>query len=229
MRRTAQIPFDLPATASLARDDLVSGEANALALGAIDAWPDWPHPVVMVVGPPGAGKTHIAAAWAERAGAARFDPASANAAGERSDGGFAVVVEDIDRIGYDEGELFSLFNAARLGGGSVLATSRLMPAALPIRLPDLLSRLRAATIVELAAPDETLLFGVLMKLAADRQVELDPRLATFALSRMERSFEAAADLIGRLDREALARKGPITRSLLQSVLRQMEVECDTAS
>ena len=69
----AQIPFDLPARTSLARDDLVASEANALAIGAIDTWPDWPHPVLVVAGPPGAGKTHIAAAWGERASAVRFD------------------------------------------------------------------------------------------------------------------------------------------------------------
>jgi len=215
----AQIPFDLPTRTSLARDDLVASDANALAIGAIDTWPDWPHPVLVVAGPPGSGKTHIAAAWGERASAVRFDDRA-----ELPATPFAVLVEDLDRTPYDEAALFALLNAARLGGGSVLATSRLLPAALPIRLADLRSRLRAATIVELAAPDEDLLLGVLLKLASDRQIEFDPKLAFFALSRMERSLEAAAELVRRLDREALAAKGPINRTLLQRVLREMALE-----
>lgn len=223
VRQPSQIPFDLSPTPSLARDDLVVGEGNALAVGAVDAWPNWPHPVLFVVGPVGSGKTHLATAWAEGADATPYRPGEA-AADLISRTPFAVLVEDVDRGGFDETELFQLLNAARLGGGTVLLTSRVPASALPFRLPDLLSRLRAATVTELRAPDEMLLSGVLVKLAADRQIELDPRLIDYAVARMERSLEAAAELIRRLDLEALASKERITRALLQRIMGEMEEE-----
>ena len=223
VRQPSQIPFDLSPTPSLARDDLVVGEGNALAVGAVDAWPNWPHPVLFVVGPVGSGKTHLATAWMEGAGATPYRPGEA-AADLISHTPFAVLVEDVDRGGFDETELFPLLNAARLGGGTVLLTSRVPASALPFRLPDLLSRLRAATVAELRAPDEMLLSGVLVKLAADRQIELDPRLIDYAVARMERSLEAAAELIRRLDLEALASKERITRALLQRIMGEMEEE-----
>lgn len=223
VRQPSQIPFDLSPTPSLARDDLVVGEGNALAVGAVDAWPNWPHPVLFVVGPVGSGKTHLATAWAEGADATPYRPGEA-AADLISRTPFAALVEDIDRAGFDETELFQLLNAARLGGGTVLLTSRVPASALPFRLPDLLSRLRAATVTELRAPDEMLLSGVLVKLAADRQIELDPRLIDYAVARMERSLEAAAELIRRLDLEALASKERITRALLQRIMGEMEEE-----
>lgn len=223
VRQPSQIPFDLSPTPSLARDDLVVGEGNALAVGAVDAWPNWPHPVLFVVGPVGSGKTHLATAWMEGAGATPYRPGEA-ASDLISHTPFAVLVEDVDRGGFDETELFQLLNAARLGGGTVLLTSRVPASALPFRLPDLLSRVRAATVAELRAPDEMLLSGVLMKLAADRQIELDPRLIDYAVARMERSLEAAAELIRRLDLEALASKERITRALLQRIMGEMEEE-----
>ncbi len=223
VRRPLQIPFDLSLAPSLARDDLVVGEANALAVEAIDRWPEWSHPVLLVVGPAGSGKTHVATAWAEGSGAARLDP-GAGAAEVVAGTPFAAVVEDIDREPYGETELFALLNAARLGGGTVLLTSRVPASALPLKLPDLRSRIRAATVVELRAPDEALLSGVLVKLAADRQIELEPRLIDYAVARMERSIEAAAELVRRLDLHALSTKERITRNLLQRILGEMEAE-----
>ncbi|WP_182085721.1 hypothetical protein [Aureimonas sp. ME7] len=223
MRRPAQIPLDLPANSSLTRDDLVVGAANSLAVDAVDAWPAWPHPVVVIVGPPGSGKTHLAAAWSETSGAVDWT-------GDLPDETpFAVRVEDIDRAPYDESALFALVNAARLGGGSVLLTSRTPPSALDIKLPDLRSRVRAATVVELQVPDEDLLFGVIVKLAADRQIGIDPKMIAYALARMERSFQAASEFVARVDREALATKEKIGRPLVQRILAEMEVETKSSS
>lgn len=211
----------------MTRDDLVTGPANALAVEAVDAWPHWPHPVLMIVGPPGAGKTHLASAWTDLSGASRWaaDDRDPPAGPEP----FAVLVEDVDRGGYDEAGLFALLNAARLGGGSVLLTSRLPAGAVDLRLPDLRSRLRAATAVELRAPDEDLLTGVIMKLAADRQIAIDPKVIAYALSRMERSFETAADFVRRVDGAALAGKERIGRMLVQRIVAEMAVETNPSS
>ena len=66
---TRQLPLDLPHRPSLERDDLVVSAANRLAVEAVDAWPDWSHPVLLVTGPPGSGKSHLAEVWSMEAGA----------------------------------------------------------------------------------------------------------------------------------------------------------------
>ena len=216
--RARQLPLPWPQAASNARADLVDGDSNRLAVSALDAWPDWPHPVLFVVGPAGSGKTHLGTAWSEISGAEIFRPADVTTSDER----FAVFLDDIDRRGFDEGELFALLNAARLGGGTILATARVRPAELDIALPDLRSRLQAATIVELGSPDDTLLAAVLTKLFADRQIEIDPKLVTVMLARMERSLDMARRLVERVDREALASGGRATRRLVLDVLAGIE-------
>ena len=64
-----QLAFALPHAESLGRDNFLEGPANASALALIDGWPDWPNRVMLLVGPEGSGKSHLAAIWAEQAGA----------------------------------------------------------------------------------------------------------------------------------------------------------------
>ncbi|BDA83801.1 hypothetical protein Sa4125_13430 [Aureimonas sp. SA4125] len=213
MPRPAQLPLDLPHRPSLARDDLIVTDANRLAVSAIDSWPSWQHPVLLIVGPPGSGKSHLAAAWAEMSGATAL-------AGDTAAAPFTLVIDDIDRAPLDETVIFGAVNAARLGGGFVLATARAHPAEMKLSLADLRSRLQAATLVETGRPDDALLIGVLSKLFADRQIAIDPKLVHYLSLRMERSLEQASRLVAAVDHEALASKEKVSRALLQRVLER---------
>ena len=64
-----QLAFALPHAESLTRDNFLEGPANAAGLVLVDNWPDWPNRIMLLVGPEGSGKSHLAAIWAEQAGA----------------------------------------------------------------------------------------------------------------------------------------------------------------
>ncbi|MFM8375530.1 MAG: chromosomal replication initiator DnaA, partial [Phenylobacterium sp.] len=57
-----------------ARGEFIAGEGNAAARARLEAWPRWPAGALVLVGPEGCGKSRLAEAWAERAGALRLDP-----------------------------------------------------------------------------------------------------------------------------------------------------------
>ena len=101
---------------------------------------------------------------------------------------------------------------------SVLLTARTTPAQWGVTLPDLLSRLRAAQPAFLGPPDDQHLREVMVKLLADRQLEVDVGVLDYLLLRMERSFAAASSVVDALDRESLARGRRITRAIAADVL-----------
>jgi chromosomal replication initiation ATPase DnaA len=213
-----QLALALDHAESFAREDFLSGPSNAAALALIECWPHWPNGAVILTGPEGSGKSHLAAIWADAAGArlvaARvLDPATVPAALATG----ALVIEDVAGGAFDERALFHLLNLAREDAAFVLLTARTMPTGSAIR--DLGSRLEALPVVSLAAPDDALLRAVLVKLFADRQVAVEESLISYVATHIERSFAAARAVVGRLDAEAMARKRPLTRALAAEILR----------
>ncbi|WP_428674821.1 hypothetical protein [Roseibium sp.] len=216
-----QLPLDLPHEAALSRDDFLVGASNRAAFELLERWPDWPSPVVVLAGPVGSGKTHIVKAFQEETGAAVI---SARDLREVSVEGLvaapATVVEDA-HLGVDDTALFHLLNASRQAGKTVLITSRTWPASWKVTLPDLMSRLRAATPVEILEPDDDLLRRVLVKLFADRQIAVDIGVVDYLVVRMERSLEVAMRAVEAIDQEALAGRVKITKPLAGRVLENV--------
>jgi chromosomal replication initiation ATPase DnaA len=213
-----QLALALPHAESFARVDFLIGASNKAALGMIERWPDWPDRALALVGPEGAGKSHLASIWADIAGARRV---SARALGETNLPAAlatgALVIEDASaRV--DERALFHLLNLMRQEEAFVLITARTMPASWSVALPDLASRLRAVLAIELKPPDDTLLRAVLVKLFADRQLAVDESLIGYLATRIERSFAGARAAVEQLDREALRRQRPVTRALAAETL-----------
>lgn len=225
-----QLAFDLPARAGYAREDFFVSPANALALSALEGWRGWPGGKMMLVGPAGAGKTHLAHIWAADAGASLLAGADLGGADlpELAAGG-AVGIEDAEAVaGHPacEAALFHLHNLLTERRGALLLTCAAPPRDWGILLPDLASRLQAAALTRLDPPDDALLSAVLIKLFADRQISVPPTLISYLISRMDRSFAAARDLVAALDAQALAEGRPVTRPLAAKVLDDMINEAE---
>lgn len=213
-----QLALALEHAESFGREDFLSGPSNAAALALIDSWPGWPHRAVMLIGPEGSGKSHLAAVWAHASGARLVAAqALADSTVPVALATGAVVVEDLADGAFDERALFHLLNLARQEQAFVLITARAAPRTLAIR--DLGSRLRALPVIAMAPPDDALLRAVLVKLFSDRQVEVDESLIGYVAMRIERSFAAARTVVTLLDEEAMRQKRPLTRAFAAEVLR----------
>ena len=215
-----QLTLALGYRESFERADFIPGRGNETALALIDRWPDWPARTIALVGPEGAGKSHLAAIWAKAAGGRMISSNAIDAPSvpqALSTG--ALVIEDAGHGDLDEAALFHLLNLAKEQQAYVLITARQAPASWPIVLPDLASRLRALPVVTLEPPDDALLAAVLVKLFADRQLEVDDRLIDFLVHRIERSVAAARAAVEELDSEALRLLRPVNRALAAEILR----------
>ena len=215
-----QLAFALPHAESLTRYNFLEGPANQAGLALIESWPDWPNRIMLLVGPEGSGKSHLAAIWAEQAGA-RSIPAHAltpNAVpGALATG--ALVVEDLKPGDFDERAMFHLINLAREDEASILMTARIAPSAFQVELRDLRSRLRAVPTVPLLAPDDQLFRSLIVKFCTDRQLSIDEAVVSYLTSRIERSYAAARQAVDLLDTEALRLGRPVTRALAAELLR----------
>lgn len=212
-----QLAFDLPLRSALGRGDFLVSPANALALAQIDAG-GWPEGKLLLVGPTGAGKSHLARIWADETDAAVLEAGALPAAPADL---AAAVVEDADRIAGDraaETALLHLHNDLLARGGRLLITAARPPRHWGLGLPDLASRMEATALAEIAAPDDRLLAAVLVKLFADRQIAVAPDLIAWLVARMDRSFAAARTLVAAIDARALADRRPVTRALAREVL-----------
>src|ERR1700688_2063996 len=169
-----QLAFALPHAESFTRDNFLERPANAAGLALVDSWPDWPNQIMLLVGPEGSGKSHLAAIWAEQAGARSISAYALTPTavpGALATG--ALVVDDLKSPDLDERALFHLMNLAREEGASILITSRMPPSALQIELHDLRSRLRAIPTVLLLPPDDQLFRALIVKSCTDRQLGVD--------------------------------------------------------
>jgi chromosomal replication initiation ATPase DnaA len=219
--RPRQLALALDHAESFARDDFLSGPSNAAALALVEAWPDWPHRAVVLTGPEGSGKSHLAAIWARAAGARLIAARALEEASLPSAlATGALVVEDVAAGALDERALFHLLNLAREQDAFVLLTARAPPVVFAIR--DLASRLKALPLVAMTPPDDALLRAVLVKLFTDRQLAVDEALISYLARRIERSFAAARAVVARLDDEAMRHKRPLTRAFAAEILRLSE-------
>jgi len=220
-----QLPLNLPHDPSFAREDFLAAPANAEALRAIEAWPDWAGRMLLLVGPAGSGKSHLGAIWARAAEAATVEAESlieampADLARCK-----AILIENADRIGAAEANLFHLVNLVRESGASMLLTARSAPDGWGLKMPDLRSRLRVAPVVTLREPDAELARAVLFKLFSDRQLAVEPAVIAYIGLRIDRSLGAARAIVEALDREALARGKAVTRGMAALVLRDAQGE-----
>lgn len=231
---TAQLALDLGHRAAMGREDFLVAASNEEAVAWLDRWPDWPAPALVIHGPAGSGKTHLAQVWQARVAAAggtaplvAVDALTATPPVETLARARACVIEGADWWLPDaavEAALFHLYNHLASIGGHVLITGRRPPGRWDFALADLRSRLTAAPAVAIGAPDDALIAAVLVKHFADRQLRVGQEVVDYLLPRMERSFAATRDVVARLDRLALADRRNITVPLAREALGATQQE-----
>ncbi|MHA6267226.1 HdaA/DnaA family protein [Aliiroseovarius sp. CAU 1755] len=216
-----QLTFDLPAHPAQGLDDFLVTPSNATAMAAIEHWQNWPNNKLVLVGASGTGKTHLAHVWAALSGAVILNADALDKTDISSLAGCHVVVDNVQTIAgrsSAEDAMFHLHNLVLAEGGALLLTADAAPSRWGLVLPDLKSRMEATILAQLQDPDDMLLSAVLVKLFDDRQITVPANLIDYLLPRIDRSLAAAASLVDRLDRAALAEARPLTRRLAARLL-----------
>ncbi|WP_136634627.1 HdaA/DnaA family protein [Pseudooceanicola onchidii] len=218
------LPLTHPRIAGLGRSDFIIAPSNAVALAMLDGWASWPRGKLVLTGPAGAGKTHLAHIWAEDTGAGIVPGTGLAARDIPALAAGPLVVEDVDDITdpADEEALFHLHNLMLVEGHPLLLTGARAVAGWPLTLPDLRSRLQQAQSAVLEAPDDALLATLLAKLFVERQLQVPRAVIDYLIRRMDRSFDGARRLVAALDQASLAQTRAITTRLAAEVMDKQE-------
>jgi chromosomal replication initiation ATPase DnaA len=213
MSAPVQLPMKFTLPVSYAAADFILGDANRSAATILDDLSRWPEPVLALVGPSGAGKTHLLHWLMERHQGVLLDAASI---GSPPPAPFWAL-DDIAQFKGEEA-LVRLMNDCRAGAGKLLLAASEQPSRLVTRLPDLHSRLSAVITLTLAPTDEAMLAALLTKHFTDRQLRVAPEVIAYLVARMERSYEAAAHAAAWLDEAAIASARAVTLPLARQYL-----------
>ena len=217
-----QLSFDLPAKEALGREDFFVSTSNEMAVAVLSDWQNWPQNKMVLIGPQGGGKTHLAHVWAQEAQAEIKMASDLTAANVETLASKPLALEDLhDLKDGQEEALFHLHNLMQAQNNPFLLTSRVAPARLETKLPDLRSRLEATAVVGIEALDDALMAALLMKLFVDRQIAVKPTLFDYVLPRLDRSHSAAAAFVEAIDSEGLAQGRPVGRSLARDILNKL--------
>jgi chromosomal replication initiation ATPase DnaA len=209
-----QLAFSFEHRSALDGEDFLVTPSNREAIAWLDAWPDWPAPLLVIHGPPGSGKSHLGQVFRARTGALHLSQADLGpAAHDRPE----IWIDDAEHDLAEEA-LLHLYSAVAARSGHILMTATTAPAAWKIALPDLRSRLLAAPAVAIGRPDDALIMAVLGKLFSDRQVRVDVDVVEYLARRMERSLTEAERLVALIDRAALAERRDVTVPFVRDLL-----------
>ena len=219
-----QLPLPFDHQPHYAAVDLFEGPSNAAALAWLGRTAAWPQLRLALWGAEGCGKTHMLHVWAARTGGTLLTGAAL--VGEPAPPQGPLAIDDADTA--RERPLLHLLNAAAEARQPVLLAGRAPPAHWPVALPDLASRLRAITAVEIGAADDGLLRALLARLLAERQLAVPEPLQDWLRLRLPRTAAAFRVVAARLDRAALASGRRVTRAMAAATLAGISGAADDA-
>ena len=214
-----QLPLPFPYAPDYDARDFLPDSSNQEAMAWLET--DWPDQRLALWGPAGCGKSHLLHIWTERTGARMLigQTLTERTLSDLADmpRNSALALDDADTARPDP-LLLHVLNTARDRGFRVILAGRTAPSRWPVRLPDLSSRLRAITAVEIRPPSDDLLAALLMHLLSDRQLHVAQPVQDWMLTHLPRSPLVLRRAVVRLDRTSLAVGKPITRSFAARVL-----------
>jgi chromosomal replication initiation ATPase DnaA len=174
---------------------LIITESNATAFAGLGNASSWSGRCAILIGPARSGKSLMARYFAAQDG---------------------TVIDNADKSGSQV--LFNAWNRAQEREAPLLLISRWRPADWNVDLPDLRSRLGAALLLEISAPDDEMVEQLLQKQLADRGAAISVDALSYVKRRIERSYAAIEAFARNANALAMAENAPVNLALVKKLL-----------
>ena len=225
-----QLPFEFEPRNYMGREDFMVSACNRQAFEMLDAWPDWVSFGLLIYGPKGCGKSHLAHLFIDKVKQSSPKPLKsliieASQINSRNVKRLAeenkcIVIENLCR-GNNEEALFHLFNMFNEPGRYMLLTSEKAANNLHFALPDLQTRLNSLPSIAISEPDDMMLMMLIVKLFNDRQIIIGEDILTYIVNNAERSFAYIRDLVKEIDEVSLAYQSAVNYNVVKKAMEQL--------
>ncbi len=183
--------------------------------------------ILYLWGAPGSGKSHLLQACCQEVNSAMYLPLSllkewGPQAIEDLEEQTLLCIDDVDAIAQDaawEEALFHLYNRVKdKENGLLIITGKQPPAQLPLKLPDLRSRLAWGLVLQLHELNDEEKINTLQLHASKRGFALPEIVGQFLINRCSRNMQDLHQLLNKLDEASLAAQRRITIPFVKTIL-----------
>ena len=215
----SQLVFKFPFKARYNEQDFYVSSNNFSAYKLVESWPLWSSKWVNVYGVTGSGKTHLSKILEKKIDKVQILKSDQiNNETITNLNKFDCLIIDNYQNDIEEKLLYSLLNQSKQIESFVLINSLGAIKNLNFGLKDLKSRINSFLPVGIDLPTDDLLHVIITKSFSDRQVHLDPKVSSFIIKNVERSYDKMFDFLKDIDELSLSSGKSININLIKKVL-----------
>jgi len=220
MKSLNQLLLDFDFKQNFTNDDFYVGKSNYYTFELINKWPNWEKNFLNIIGDSFSGKTHLINIFLKKFYGLRIESKLLNEESLKAIKPYEnIVLEDLD-LNINEKLLYTLFNIIDQDNKFLIITSSKPIAEIDFKLKDLKSRTKNCLLTKIENPDDELMFALILKNLADRQITLDKKLINFIIKRIERSYGKIFEFIYKIDKISLKKKKSIDFKIINEALEE---------
>ena len=203
---------------NLKNEDYYLSKSNKHVFDFLNIWPKWEKNFVNVIGEKFSGKTHLMNIFLQKNKGIKFEGKSLRNEDLKKIKIYENIIIENLSSDVDEKLLYSLFNLIEQDNKFIIVTSVKPIVNTTFELKDLKSRAKNFILLNIEKPDDELMFAIILKNLADRQISLDDKFVEFIIKRIERSYSKIYDFIYKIDQLSLKKKKSIDFKIINEVL-----------
>lgn len=228
-----QLALNFSPHTEMGRSDFMVSACNHAAFSLIDSWPNWYGSGVLIYGPKGCGKSHLANLFVQKIQTFTPKPMpvkiiAASAINMRNIKhlaleNIAIVIENVSANNNNEA-LFHLFNLFNTEGKYMLWTANQAPNYIKFPLKDLQTRINMLPNAAISEPDDIMLQMLIVKLFNDRQIKVSADIPNYIINNAPRSFAFIEKLIEEIDKISLAYKSAVNYIIIKKAIKSLQIQ-----
>ena len=200
------------------KENFFVSNSNLEAFEILNNWPKWIKKFINLYGEKYSGKSHLARIFESKSTCLNISEKDFT---EEILIKFktkqSLIIEDYQN-NISENLLYSLVNTVEQENKYLLITSEKPINEFNYKLNDLVSRLNNFLYIKLGAPDDELIYALIVKNFSDRQITIDKKLIDYIIKRIDRSYESIFIFISKVDQLSLQKGKPINLEVIKKVL-----------